>query len=326
MRRPTEGFAVTRRIADKLAITILALTPVSVAAMPLELPPLAQNGSETIEDLGSYELPLSPWQSGKIDSLTAEGRVEQSVWKLPADRTTTLQILSPLRDQLAAQGYDIRFECSDDDCGGFDFRFATRIAPEPEMHVDLGDYRFLSAVKTHGDDQEVVSLVVSKSAQNGYVQVTHVAPVELTGIELTVASNSPDLYQVAPEPDSDFGRTLEKTGFAVLEDLSFATGSAELEKQEFETLDDLASYLKANPERRVALVGHTDAEGSLDGNINLSKRRATSVMETLITQHDVDQAQLKAEGMGYLSPRASNLTDEGRALNRRVEVILTSTQ
>jgi len=72
-------------------------------------------------------------------------------------------------------------------------------------------------------------------------------------------------------------------------------------------------------------VGHTDAEGSLDGNIALSRRRAASVLERLVTAYQVDRRQMEAQGMGYLAPIASNLTEEGREANRRVEVIVTST-
>ena len=72
------------------------------------------------------------------------------------------------------------------------------------------------------------------------------------------------------------------------------------------------------------LVGHTDAVGALEGNIRLSKKRAEAVMRRLIDGYGVDPVQLSAEGIGYLSPRASNATEEGRRLNRRVEVVLLS--
>ena len=76
----------------------------------------------------------------------------------------------------------------------------------------------------------------------------------------------------------------------------------------------------------VLLVGHTDAAGGLEANIALSRRRAASVVAHLVGELGVSRAQVSAEGVGYLVPRASNLTDQGRAENRRVEVVLTSTQ
>lgn len=308
-----------------LAGSVLMSSALTAFATPLSMPTRAQSGFEQVEELGSYDVPTGPWADGAVETVTAEGRVTQTVWKLPANRLTTLQILMPLREQLAEQGYQISFECEDTACGGFDFRFATTVAPEPDMHVDLGDYRFLSAVRDNDGESEAISLLVSRSVSKGFVQVMHVEPVNIENVELTVSSSSPDPDILPFVAETDLSLALEDSGFVVLEDVSFDTGSAVLQDQMVKTLTDLADYLNAYPERKVALVGHTDAEGSLDGNINLSKLRAESVMQALVADHGVAVAQLSAEGMGYLSPRASNLTDEGRALNRRVEVILTST-
>ena len=111
-----------------------------------------------------------------------------------------------------------------------------------------------------------------------------------------------------------------------MSDLRFETGSSALGDGEYESLAALADYLKSDGTKRVALVGHTDAEGSLAANIAVSKRRATSVLERLVTSYGVAAAQLEAEGMGYLAPIASNQTDQGRTVNRRVEAILVSTE
>ncbi|MGI9395778.1 MAG: OmpA family protein, partial [Boseongicola sp.] len=90
----------------------------------------------------------------------------------------------------------------------------------------------------------------------------------------------------------------------------------------YPSLTSLAAWLKQEPAARVVLVGHTDAVGSLEANTGLSQRRAKAVADQLTTNYGVDPEQLQAAGAGFLAPRASNLTDDGRALNRRVEVIL----
>ncbi len=97
----------------------------------------------------------------------------------------------------------------------------------------------------------------------------------------------------------------------VLSGLTFSTGSAELADGDVPALSDLAAFLAADPNRRIVLVGHTDAEGSLDGNVALSRKRAASVMERLINGYGVDAAQLSADGVGYLSPLAGNATARG---------------
>jgi OOP family OmpA-OmpF porin len=108
----------------------------------------------------------------------------------------------------------------------------------------------------------------------------------------------------------------------VLEGLAFATGSAELAPGGDSILGALAAYLLANPTRRVALVGHTDAQGALEANIALSRRRAQAVTDRLTSAFGVPRTQVEAEGMGWLAPIATNLTPEGRVANRRVEAVV----
>jgi OOP family OmpA-OmpF porin len=69
------------------------------------------------------------------------------------------------------------------------------------------------------------------------------------------------------------------------------------------------------------IVGHSDNQGSLEANIALSKRRAEAVRTALITR-GVAAERLEAHGVGYLAPVSTNLTEAGRTLNRRVELVL----
>jgi len=73
---------------------------------------------------------------------------------------------------------------------------------------------------------------------------------------------------------------------------------------------------------RIALVGHTDTVGGLQGNIALSRERAQAVRQRLIDDYDIAPERVEAEGTGYLAPLATNRTAEGREANRRVEAVL----
>ncbi|MEY8143767.1 OmpA family protein [Falsihalocynthiibacter sp. CO-5D18] len=293
-------------------------------AMDLHLPFGASLATETVEEFASYALPISGWKKGRFESIWAEGSFTQQAWRVSASDKTTLQLLAPLREQLIEAGYDVIFECDAASCGGFDFRFETEILPEPNMHIDLGDFRFLSAQRMGEDKPEYTSLVVSKSSTTGYIQVTNLGRVDTQPTPLTTSTKGVQIPG-ALDPGS-LSYTLENKGSFVLDDLEFATGSSALSGEDFATVAALADYLNNNPERKTALVGHTDSEGSLSGNVALSKKRAASVVKLLTGKHGVSKTQVTAEGMGFLSPRASNLTEEGRTFNRRVEVILTSTQ
>jgi OOP family OmpA-OmpF porin len=129
----------------------------------------------------------------------------------------------------------------------------------------------------------------------------------------------------ASAPTGDIGAAIEAEGHASLDDLGFASGKGALEPGDYASLRSLAAWLIAHPDMTVVLVGHTDATGGLAVNVALSKARAAAVRQALIAA-GVPGGQVAAEGVGYLAPRASNLTPEGQAQNRRVEVVLTSTQ
>lgn len=301
----------------------LILIPLQAGAVTLDMPSNATLRAEDVVALDSYDMPTGGWTIEGLPVLTGTGEVRRQAWRIDAPGVTTLQLLQPLEDQLVADGFDVLFTCTDDACGGFDFRFATPILPAPAMHVDLGDYRYIATRRTGEDGGELVSLFASRSTSAGFVQVTRAGPADSTPV---AAADAPAVRAVAATITGDLAQELETRGRFVLSDLAFETGSAQLGDATFATLQNLADYLIANPQRTVALVGHTDSVGSLDGNIALSKRRAGSVFERLVTVYDIPRRQLEAEGMGYLAPLDTNLTEDGRTANRRVEVIVTSTQ
>ncbi|MCV2881663.1 OmpA family protein [Actibacterium sp. XHP0104] len=309
-----------------LTAAMAALMPAMAPAGMLELPAHAVRAAEQSEPLASYRLPIGPWDGAEIQTIWAEGEVLRQAWTYRSPGATTLQLLTPLRDQLTEAGFEILFECETDACGGFDFRYATDVLPEPEMHVDLGDYRFLSAQRMGDEAPEYISLMISRSSARGFVQITRVGTPGAEGATLFAASTkNPPVTELPAEPEA-IAAELENQGRAVLADLSFETGSSTLIDDEFVSLSALAEYLLDNPDRKITLVGHTDAEGALEKNIALSEKRAEAVREHLILALAVPAEQIEARGVGFLAPLASNLTDDGRTQNRRVEVILTSTQ
>lgn len=305
--------------------SLLVLAAGGVQAQTLDFPSNASLQVEVVSPADSYDMPLNIWDRGEMPVKTVEGRVTQQAWRIDAASLTTLQLVRPLREQLRNDRYRIIFECQTEACGGFDFRFGVATLPPPEMRINIGDFRFLAAEKTGSDGPEYLTLFISRTAQAGFIQVTHVGPL---------AQEAAPLASAAAEPARAFGDLadialadqLEQTGRAILRDLDFETGSAQLSDADYGSLRDLADYLLLHPDRTVALVGHTDSAGSLATNIALSKRRAGSVLERLVTVYGVARRQLEAEGMGYLAPVSSNLTEAGREANRRVEVIITSTQ
>ncbi len=101
----------------------------------------------------------------------------------------------------------------------------------------------------------------------------------------------------------------------------FDPGKADIKPESDETLKVIAGYLKNHPDKKFVIVGHTDNTGDFDANIKLSMERAQAVVNELISKYSVKAEQLKAYGVGQAAPVATNSTDEGRAKNRRVEIV-----
>jgi OOP family OmpA-OmpF porin len=87
------------------------------------------------------------------------------------------------------------------------------------------------------------------------------------------------------------------------------------------TLQEIAKLLTANPKLKLQVVGHTDNEGTPDYNLDLSRRRSASVVRALTSSYSVPASRLSSFGCGPYSPVGSNETEDGRAKNRRVELV-----
>lgn len=119
--------------------------------------------------------------------------------------------------------------------------------------------------------------------------------------------------------------TVFKTESIELPNVQFYTNSARLLPYSINSIQQLADYLTSHDGIHAVIEGHTDNIGDPNGNLQLSKQRAESVRNLLISL-GVDPDRLEAHGFGKSRPRASNETVEGRALNRRVEVKLINTE
>lgn len=302
-----------RRLAILLSV-FLGAAPAMAAPLTLSLLQGAAQTETRATQSTDYRLLTGPWTVDGGAEITLVGRRVDTAWQIAGDRHSTLELLTPLQDQITAAGYTILYSCETDICGGFDFRYALDLLPEPEMHVDLGDFRYIAARRGN----EWLALTVSRSTETGFI---HLTTLSSTGLSLpqTKPAASPDANE------GDFAAQLETQGHVALDDLAFESGDATLLAGDYASLVSLSNYLASHPDARIALVGHTDATGSLEANVALSKQRAETVLERLQSEYGIRPGRLTSEGVGWLAPRASNETDAGRMANRRVEAVLLST-
>lgn len=323
---------------------VVAGGPVACPAQALSLPKGAEMISLDAASLGEVLVPSGPWTAATgLPAQRVTGMVTVQSWRMADGGMSTLALMTTLRADLERDGFGTRFSCYTDDCGGFDFRFSIPALPEPKMHVDLGDFRYLVAQHEGAKGTEYALVLVSRGPGTLYAQITQVSPAGMPPAQppaQTLGQSDPvpePLTDTLSDPVADpkganppvaqgVGAALVGHGGVALDDLVFAPGAGDLLDGDYASLQELGAWLLANPGAHVVLVGHTDASGGLAANVGLSQRRAEAVRAWLMQRFKVSSDQISAEGVGYLAPRATNQTDAGRAKNRRVEVMLTSTR
>jgi len=172
--------------------------------------------------------------------------------------------------------------------------------------------------KEEGSD---IFKTVFKTTYNGkelwiFVAVSNISDVEYYGIysiEVDVMNQ-----EIGAQ---DIKGKIASTGKIALYGILFDTGKADIKPESDKALSNLATYLKENPQVNVYIIGHTDNVGDDVMNQKLSLSRAESVINSLVSKYGITATRLTGRGVGPYCPVALNDTEEGRALNRRVEIV-----
>jgi len=114
---------------------------------------------------------------------------------------------------------------------------------------------------------------------------------------------------------------IDSAGHVAIYGIYFDFNKSDVKPESEPALQEINKLLSGNPNLKVFIVGHTDNVGGIDYNMRLSQARADAVVKALTTQHKVNPQQMKAYGVGQLVPVAPNKMEEGRAKNRRVELV-----
>jgi outer membrane protein OmpA-like peptidoglycan-associated protein len=119
----------------------------------------------------------------------------------------------------------------------------------------------------------------------------------------------------------DMRNKLITEGKLVTYGIYFDSGSDKIKPESAGTMKEIATVLTDNPTVNVKIVGHTDSDGEDAKNLDLSKRRAIAVKNAFSTQYGIDALRIQTDGKGETEPLAPNTTSDGKARNRRVELI-----
>ncbi len=262
------------------------------------------------------------------DRLDLEGKVTRLVYLAPLGKTP-LEVYRNHQQALAAAGFKQRFAC-ERDCANLYFAWGKTVDIDAGMSWAKGgvpgqgnsSYPLTSALNFDGrmwvgtlgkGGQDVHVLLYTSSAAD---QSTNIAATYLEFVEPKAMPTG----QVMVDAKALQGG-LEAEGKVALYGIYFDTGKAELKPESRPQLDEMGKLLQAQPALKVYIVGHTDNQGSLEANLQLSQQRAQAVVAALAGGYKIDARRLQARGVASLAPLAGNGNDAGRARNRRVELV-----
>ena len=166
-------------------------------------------------------------------------------------------------------------------------------------------------------DQRILDMRIQK---NGSITSVEVAAFnDGRDYELLIVESKPMEQEVTANAEA-LSQSIAATGKAAVYGIFFDTGKSVVKPESDPTLQEITKLLKQNVKLKLYVVGHTDNVGTLESNLKLSSDRAAAVVKALVGL-GIDAGRLKPAGVGPYSPDTSNRTEEGRAKNRRVELV-----
>lgn len=258
------------------------------------------------KDFDAVRLQAAAFKDGKpSDPRQIEGRVVRIAYRTKPG-PSILEVSRNFETQLAKAGFQTLLACDTDACGGIPFLESVDVLPVPQMWADGFNFRYYAGVKKDGATETYATIVTSITNDEVSTQL------------IVAVAGAMDNKMVDA---AAMKKGLGEKGHIALYGIYFDTDKATIKPESKPTLDEMAKLLTGQPDLKVFIVGHTDSQGSYEHNMSLSKQRADAVAGALAGSYKIARGRLFTAGVGYLAPVGSNATDDGRTLNRRVELV-----
>ncbi len=275
-------------------------------------------------DVGGF---VSEMVDGERIVLNPEGKRTRIMY-VGRDTQSTLQIIRNYQKALAEFGdYREVFACQTLECGqSIAGRFVW--AKENRIPTISQFWKHLYGVTSYYKTPKYIYGTVVKDDKQYHISVFSAFAIRSpNGIQ-----NKPTVHiEIVEEEDFEsdlvfidataMSAEIAERGSIALYGIQFDFDSAALQANSDDTIAEVAKALNADPALSIYVVGHTDGEGAHAYNQALSENRAKSVVEELVNGHGIVAERLAAVGVGQVAPVASNDTEEGRELNRRVAIV-----
>ena len=250
-----------------------------------------------------YTLPLGRMGQGESEkSQPLEGKFTRIHYTIPEGRSA-LEVFRNYQDALQRAGFTSMFTCAKEQCG-------TGSIPGQTGWCGGCSAHHISAKLVRSEGDVYVSLHVEQDNDTtpawAEVVLVEVRPMDSGLVTINAASLAGDIT---------------RTGHASVYGIYFDTGKSGVKPESDATIREIAKLLQQQSQLKLYVVGHTDNVGALASNQDLSQRRADAVLAILTTKLGIRAARLQAVGAGPIAPVASNDNEQGRAKNRRVELV-----
>jgi OmpA-OmpF porin, OOP family len=279
-------------------------------------------------------IPTGPWEtrsgSGNWkETLKAAGRRTRLIYLAPRN-ASSLEVIRNYQRALEELGYERLYQCSGfEDCGDRVDRFYGDAANGKQLtdshllkHVysdtSVQEPRLYSARRQTPDADGQSHVFVFAALQDNFADS---AAGNRVAIFVEEVLSQPMRERMVSIEAKEMAQGLSDAGRIAVHGIQFDYDQATIKAESKSQLEQIALMLVENPDLKLYIVGHTDNRGALEYNMDLSRRRAEEVVRTLIQSYGILGERLKPMGVANLAPLTSNATEEGRALNRRVEMV-----
>jgi outer membrane protein OmpA-like peptidoglycan-associated protein len=276
----------------------------------------AKNYDKLMIPTGKVEFVSGNWAFPKRADV--EGQITRIQYKAPMGRTS-LEVFRNYESALKAAGFQVLFSCTTTQCGDSDV-FAQNLfgVTSPPLTLNQKTQNYLAAKLTRANGDAWVRLFAVENHEWPGKNDTQEGQVV---VELDIAETKSMQGGMVTVNADGMRRAILETGRVALYGIYFDTAKADVKPESKGALDEIAKLLKSDAKMRLLVVGHTDNVGSIESNRDLSERRAKAVVQKLITDYSIAANRLTPAGVGFAAPTSTNRSDEGKAKNRRVELV-----
>lgn len=257
--------------------------------------------------------------------LKIEGAYTQ-IWYESAGVSSATEIIRNYQNELKEKGFEILYNSADDPNATKWINFLAPFSFK-KISTSRSHYIFYAA-----DEKtlKVTSARLQRPEGDVYVYLTAVdwskdnptyKAKKGAYIAVDIIETGAMVQNMVLVKADEMSQSIRSSGRVALYGILFDSNKTDIKPESRPALEEIAKLLQNEPELKLHVVGHTDNTGGLDFNFDLSKKRAEAVVAALMKEFGISASRLISNGVAYLAPVATNTTEEGRAKNRRVELV-----